>query len=167
MQKRVEVFLEMLQVEEIDKVSVDADQADGLLHLLDAVVIKLEGGTEEDLQVLDIKPSNPIMHKDTIKEKEEVKSSKAAIEKKVEASDANKTDEAPRAEKTFKNGQGVDAEIKSVEKDENLTEETEKPEETGEIKKEDNIDEPSNHFTIKYEVSLDIHRLKFFLLRHR
>lgn len=40
----------------VDKVTVDADQADALLYLLDAVVIKLEGGTEEDLKVLDIKP---------------------------------------------------------------------------------------------------------------
>lgn len=73
----------MLDVGEIDKVSIDADQADGLLHLLDAVVIKLEGGTEEDLQVLDVKPLNPIMSKDIIKDKEDVKS-KAGIDKKLD-----------------------------------------------------------------------------------
>lgn len=64
----------MLEAEEIDKVSVDADQADALLHLLDAVVIKLEGGTDEDLQVLDVKQINTIITKDTIKEKEDIKS---------------------------------------------------------------------------------------------
>lgn len=64
----------MLEAEEIDKVSVDADQADALLHLLDAVVIKLEGGTDEDLQVLDIKQINTIITKDTIKDKEDIKS---------------------------------------------------------------------------------------------
>lgn len=71
----------MLEIKEIDKVSVDADQADALLHLLDAVVIKLEGGTEEDLQVLDIKPTNMIITKDTIKDKEDVKN-KIGAEKK-------------------------------------------------------------------------------------
>lgn len=73
----------MLEVGEIEKVSVDADQADVLLHLLDAVVIKLEGGTEEDLLVLDVKPTNMIPIKDTIKDKEDGKN-KAGVEKKVD-----------------------------------------------------------------------------------
>lgn len=63
-QKRVEVFIEMLESEEIDKVSVDVDQTDQLLRLLDAVVIKLEGGTEEDLKVLDAKPQPQIIPKE-------------------------------------------------------------------------------------------------------
>lgn len=33
--------------------SVDVDKSDKLIRLLDTVVIKLEGGTEEDLKVLD------------------------------------------------------------------------------------------------------------------
>ena len=36
--------------------SVDADQSDQLLKLLDSVVIKLEGGTDLDLQILDQPP---------------------------------------------------------------------------------------------------------------
>lgn len=79
----MEVFLGMLVSEEIDKVSVDADQADMLLHLLDAVVIKLEGGTEEDLQILNVKPLKPMIPKDTLKEKEDNKN-KSSIEKKSE-----------------------------------------------------------------------------------
>ncbi|XP_017793039.1 PREDICTED: serrate RNA effector molecule homolog [Habropoda laboriosa] len=139
LKKRVEVFLEMLDVEEIDKVSVDADQADILLHLLDAVVIKLEGGTEEDLQVLDVKPANTIMSKDTIKDKEDTKG-KLAFDRKVD-SDANKPDEVLRMEKNFKNGQNVDTEMKSTAKDEASMEEVEKPEEnTEEAKKEDDMD---------------------------
>jgi len=73
----------MLGSGEIDKVSVDADQADVLLHLLDAVVIKLEGGTEEDLQVLNVKPLKPIIAKDMLKEKEDNKN-KSLAEKKSE-----------------------------------------------------------------------------------
>lgn len=81
-QRRVEVFLGMLELGEIDKVSVDADQADALLRLLDAVVIKLEGGTEEDLQVLDVKPPRPMIAKDILKEKED--KNKSVAEKKTE-----------------------------------------------------------------------------------
>lgn len=62
--------------------SVDADQADSLLHLLDAVVIKLEGGTEEDLQILNVKLFKP-MTKDVLKEKEDHKR-KSSTEKKSE-----------------------------------------------------------------------------------
>lgn len=40
----------------IQNVSVDTIQTDALLRVLDTVVIKLEGGTEEDLKILDEKP---------------------------------------------------------------------------------------------------------------
>lgn len=79
----MEVFLEMLKSEEIEKVSVDAEQADALLHLLDSVVIKLEGGTEEDLQILDIKPINIMLTKEVFKEKEDNKA-KSITEKKAD-----------------------------------------------------------------------------------
>lgn len=46
-------FLELLQNGELDKVTVDLDKSDKLIRLLDTVVIKLEGGTEEDLKDLD------------------------------------------------------------------------------------------------------------------
>lgn len=36
--------------------SVDIDKSDKLIRLLDTVVIKLEGGTEEDLKELDEPP---------------------------------------------------------------------------------------------------------------
>lgn len=41
----------------VTSVNVDTNQTDKLLRLLDTVVIKLEGGTEEDLKVLDEKPN--------------------------------------------------------------------------------------------------------------
>lgn len=87
MQKRVEVFLEMLNSGEIEKVSVDAHQADALLRLLDAVVIKLEGGTEEDLKVLEVAAPKPLIAKEPIvivKDKVEKSAKKEEEEKKVE-----------------------------------------------------------------------------------
>lgn len=53
LKNRVNVFLEFLDNGRLDKVSVDADQSEHLIRLLDAVVIRLEGGTEHDLLVLD------------------------------------------------------------------------------------------------------------------
>lgn len=46
----------MLSVGLVTSVNVDTNQSDKLLRLLDTVVIKLEGGSDEDLKVLDEKP---------------------------------------------------------------------------------------------------------------
>lgn len=46
----------MLNAGLVSEVSVDTNQSDKLLRLLDTVVIKLEGGSEDDLKVLDEKP---------------------------------------------------------------------------------------------------------------
>ena len=48
---RVEVFSKFLKQDKFDKVTVDNDQADAIVKLLDSVVILLEGGTDFDLQV--------------------------------------------------------------------------------------------------------------------
>lgn len=55
-QRRASVFTEVLTAGLVTSVNVDTMQSDKLLRLLDTVVIKLEGGTEEDLKVLDEKP---------------------------------------------------------------------------------------------------------------
>lgn len=43
----------MMEQGRLDQLSVDADQSEKLVKLLDGVVIKLEGGTDMDLLVLD------------------------------------------------------------------------------------------------------------------
>ena len=48
---RVEVFSKFLKQDKFDNVSVDNDQSDSIVKLLDSVVILLEGGTDFDLQV--------------------------------------------------------------------------------------------------------------------
>lgn len=67
LQKRIEVFSELLDTGVITKAPVDMPQSDQLIRLLDTVVIKLEGGTEEDLKALDEKP--PEVPKPQIEEK--------------------------------------------------------------------------------------------------
>merc|ERR1712113_1332182 len=48
---RVEVFSKFLKDGKFDNVTVDNDQADSIVKVLDSVVILLEGGTDFDLQV--------------------------------------------------------------------------------------------------------------------
>ncbi|XP_014609079.1 PREDICTED: serrate RNA effector molecule homolog isoform X1 [Polistes canadensis] len=151
LKKRVEVFIDMLQTEEVDNVSVDAEQADALLRLLDAVVIKLEGGTEEDLQILDVKPSNIMIPKDTgIKEKIETKI-KSATEQQQQQSEKNesiKNEESVTEEKSNKNGENADmTEMKDAEENENAVSEPEKMDEVSEetkIKEENSKSEETN-----------------------
>lgn len=47
----------------LDQVTIDADQSEKLVKLLDTVVIKLEGGSEVDLQVLENPPVQPAAEK--------------------------------------------------------------------------------------------------------
>lgn len=48
--------MELLDGGKLDNISVDCSRTDDLIKLLDTVVIKLEGGTEADLAVLDETP---------------------------------------------------------------------------------------------------------------
>lgn len=55
LKKRLSVFLDLLNNQWIDSVSVDVEKANQIIRLLDAAVIKLEGGTDFDLKALDEK----------------------------------------------------------------------------------------------------------------
>ena len=59
-QRRVSVFDELYAAKRLESISVDADQSDQLLKLLDSVVIKLEGGSDLDLQILDQPPEEDV-----------------------------------------------------------------------------------------------------------
>ncbi|KAH8391499.1 hypothetical protein KR215_001970 [Drosophila sulfurigaster] len=58
LKRRTDVFLELLENGTIDNVKIDSSQGDALVRVLDTCVIKLEGGTDEDLKVLDEKPKD-------------------------------------------------------------------------------------------------------------
>lgn len=151
--------MEILKSVNLDKVSADADQAENLLRLLDSVVIKLEGGTEEDLQILNVKPSKLLIPKDISKEKE--KESKTVVEKKPENRyckhkiyskvvyimicaiiiffclfhfSEGKTDEKQQGEKESKNGESAGTQVQSLKKDENETCHSDKAKENDELK---------------------------------
>ena len=52
----MKTIMDLMAEGSFDQVTIDADQSEKLVKLLDTVVIKLEGGTELDLQVLDNPP---------------------------------------------------------------------------------------------------------------
>ena len=72
LQKRVEVFNELLENGKIKQLKLDNDMQDSLIRLLDSVVIKLEGGTDFDLTVLDLPdPEDDVQKKDDSKNDDE------------------------------------------------------------------------------------------------
>ncbi|KAH8372799.1 hypothetical protein KR009_005134 [Drosophila setifemur] len=56
LKRRTDVFVNLLENGTIAGVRVDSSQGDALIRVLDTCVIKLEGGTDEELKVLDEKP---------------------------------------------------------------------------------------------------------------
>lgn len=53
LKKRVEVFLDIMNSGKLSQVSIDSANNDELIKLLDTVVIKLEGGSDEDISLLE------------------------------------------------------------------------------------------------------------------
>merc|ERR1712008_485045 len=53
LEKRIDVFIKFMDELKFNSISIDGDQSDTLIKLLDSVVIYLEGGSELDLQILE------------------------------------------------------------------------------------------------------------------
>ncbi|XP_020834801.1 serrate RNA effector molecule homolog isoform X1 [Phascolarctos cinereus] len=53
LQNRLQVFLSLMDSGWFDNLLLDIDKADAIVKMLDAAVIKMEGGTEHDLRILD------------------------------------------------------------------------------------------------------------------
>lgn len=52
--------MDLFDIGMIESINVDSDQSDKIIRLLDTVVIKLEGGTDDDLKVLDEAPPSAV-----------------------------------------------------------------------------------------------------------
>ncbi|KAF6197642.1 hypothetical protein GE061_008608, partial [Apolygus lucorum] len=104
LKKRAQVFLEMLDSGRVDAVRLDSDQGDAVVKLLDAVVIRLEGGTDLDLTVLDLaeNASNEKAAKEAAEKAKEakLKADKEAAEKAKE--DGKEGEEAKSEDVTDK-----------------------------------------------------------------
>merc|ERR1712107_268237 len=73
LKKRVEVFQAFLDNGKVKELNLDCEKQDGLIRLLDSVVIKLEGGTDFDLTVLDLPDAEEENKKDTSKNEDDEK----------------------------------------------------------------------------------------------
>ena len=97
LQKRIDVFVELLGKGDVTKVNVDTTNTEALIRLLDTVVIKLEGGSDDDLKVLDEKPIviNTIQPKIIEEKPKPVVDEKAKNEENVE-NVSEKKDDTPK-----------------------------------------------------------------------
>lgn len=92
------MFSDVLSTGLVTNVNVDTNQSDKLLRLLDTVVIKLEGGTDEDLKVLDEKPNveykpEPPKEPSVITATVKTVTAQSATEPKIDATETNENDE--------------------------------------------------------------------------
>lgn len=58
---RLGVFMDLLNKGYFENQAVQMDNSESLIRIMDAVVIKLEGGTDEDLKILNETDHNRIM----------------------------------------------------------------------------------------------------------
>merc|ERR1719312_353859 len=73
LKKRVEVFQEFMEQSKFADLTLDGDKQDALIKVLDSVVIKLEGGTDFDISVLDLPdPEEEQKKEDAKKKKDEI-----------------------------------------------------------------------------------------------
>ncbi|XP_017112409.1 serrate RNA effector molecule homolog isoform X1 [Drosophila elegans] len=94
LQRRTDVFVELLENGTIGGVKVDSSQGDALIRVLDTCVIKLEGGTDEDLKVLDEKPKEPVVYERKTEPTDSAKMPEEAI-KSPKAEKQNEEDSLP------------------------------------------------------------------------
>ncbi|KAL3285137.1 hypothetical protein HHI36_019260 [Cryptolaemus montrouzieri] len=140
LKRRVDVFLDLLHSGKLDGITVDCAKSNQLLHLMDTVVVKLEGGTDEDLTILDqeytemeekSKEQQKVMEE--IREKKEDKQSDA----KKEDTDVKTDDKSEDSKRDEDNGE--------IEDDDDKEETEEKPsKENGEIEEKDKVSESEN-----------------------
>ncbi|XP_055935385.1 serrate RNA effector molecule homolog isoform X1 [Argiope bruennichi] len=76
LKRRLAVFMELYEKGWVDEVRIDQENSEQIIKFLDAVVIKLEGGTDFDLKVLDEpyeeeKPKETTLLPSSLKEEEE------------------------------------------------------------------------------------------------
>ncbi|XP_059607490.1 serrate RNA effector molecule homolog isoform X2 [Phlebotomus argentipes] len=139
LRKRIDVFMELMEKEMISDVSLDLTCTDKLLKLLDTVVIKLEGGSEEDLKVLEVQtmpapvklveepPKLPKIAKDGVETEKSVAEEEGEVEEPKVAPEVEK--------KANEDGEKAAEEPEEKEKVEKMDESEQKPKD-GE-KKED------------------------------
>ncbi|XP_042328668.1 serrate RNA effector molecule homolog isoform X2 [Sceloporus undulatus] len=122
LQNRLNVFLYLMDNGWFEGLQLDIDKATAIIKVLDAAVIKMEGGTENDLKILD-------------QEEEEERQEKAELAKKEEGrlsetdrKSTEKDDKKEEAKKTSDEETGEDNAKKASEEEEKQAEKKEEPE---------------------------------------
>ena len=147
LKKRVEVFQQFLESGKIEDLQMDCEVQDSLIRILDSVVIKLEGGTDFDLNSLDLPDEEEVAKKERDSSRRERSESREEKRKGEENSSLAKAKEmldfleTPKNEESKKrkreDGDDDDDDEKGEEEKEKNTEEEkeEKEEKTEESEK--------------------------------
>ncbi|XP_044751851.1 serrate RNA effector molecule homolog isoform X2 [Coccinella septempunctata] len=143
LKKRVEVFLDLYNSGKLAGVTVDCCKTNQLLHLMDTVVVKLEGGAEEDLATLD---QEYVELEEKSKEQQKVrdeilerKADKQNEQKKEEIEDQSEKSDANEKNEEEENGE-IKEEKEESSEDKKEEEKTESAAEAGEVMEIDNDD---------------------------
>lgn len=123
--------MELLNSGAIGAVKVDSSQSDALIRVLDTCVIKLEGGTDEDLKVLDEKPKEPQVYE----RKTETGDSAKVIDEEIKSPKKEKVNEVDSLPVVVSPQRKT---IKPVNSDEENWDEEEATAPTKEVKEEPN-----------------------------
>lgn len=130
LQRRLQIFLELMAQNRVDSCSVDVEKSDELIKILDAAVIKLEGGDDTDLKILDEPES--LEKEDNLRNRNSSESqihSEKKIEEEVEKSTPVKHSKSP--EETFV--QNEKKKEKTEKKEDNKEEEDKQPDQPLEL----------------------------------
>uniref|UniRef100_A0A8D2LHJ8 Serrate, RNA effector molecule n=1 Tax=Varanus komodoensis TaxID=61221 RepID=A0A8D2LHJ8_VARKO len=128
LQNRLNVFLYLMDSGWLDTLQLDIDKASAIIKVLDAAVIKMEGGTENDLKILDQEEEEERQDRAEPGKKEESRLSeldrKGASEKDDKKEEAKKTSDEEAAEDKAKKASEDDE--KRAEKKEEVDKDTKK-----------------------------------------
>ena len=159
LQKRIDVFVELLSKGDITKVNVDTTNTEALIRLLDTAVIKLEGGSDDDLKVLDEKPivintiqpkiaeekPKPVVVDEKLKNEENADN---VSEKKEETTPMEVTEESTKGKKrrrTHSDSSSSSDSSSDSETTDNEKSKDDKPEENGNGTEKNDDDEDENN----------------------
>jgi len=117
LKRRIEVYQKFLDSGKLESVTVDQDQSDAMVKLLDSVVILLEGGSDFDLQALDREEAAAVANAEASKSESEEKS--GGVETGADGTKDDK-DEAKENGDSEKNGH------ENENKDENVKDDLQK-----------------------------------------
>jgi len=140
LKKRIEVYQEFMEQGKFNELTLDGDKQDALIKVLDSVVIKLEGGSDFDITVLDLPDPEEQQKKEETKKKDDNSDEKKAATPNNDAFDDENAALMKKA-KEFLNFMDPAEEEKKAKEEESKKRKREDDDESEEPKEKDKTEE--------------------------